>query len=197
MGFVIVLLVTVVANLVSVPQAECIGKGGNSDGQPGGSEEKSRSQEQQCEIDEAYRAERLPKMTIGKKAKTGKSGESLEWSGNDAQETPANTQSTSKQTKRRSRRNQTKGKAKQSDHTSDKTTSSASKLSSEKETTETTEAITNSETMPITQAEQAGETTNNLPPPGHWGRLDEHLLAVQCPMLGRQGALYFEGKEIS
>ena len=63
---------------------------------------------------------------------------------------------------------------------------------------ETTEENTTIKTMPTTQAEQPGETTNNPPPtPRQWGMLEDHLLAVQCPMPGQQGALCFGGKEIS
>ena len=51
--------------------------------------------------------------------------------------------------------------------------------------------------MPTLQTEQPGETTNDPPPPRQWGTLDNHLLAVQCPMPGQQGALCFGGKEIS
>ena len=99
--------------------------------------------------------------------------------------------------KRRARRNQTKSKAKQSDLAIDETTSSASKPSAERETTETTEEITTIESMPATQAEQPGETTNSTPtPPRQWGTLEDHLLAVQCPMPGQQGAPCFGGKEI-
>ena len=127
-------------------------------------------------------------MRIGKTAKTVKSAGSLQSRGNDIQETRANTQSARKQTKRRAQRNQTKSKAKQSDHASDETTSSASKPSAEKVTTETTEEITIIEPMPTTQAEQPGETTNNPRPPRQWGTLDNHLLAIQYPMPGQQGA---------
>ena len=71
-GFVIVLLLTRVANVALVPQAECVGKGGDSLGQKGESGEKSQSQEEQREIDEEYRAGRLPKTRIRKTAKTVK-----------------------------------------------------------------------------------------------------------------------------
>ena len=61
-GFVILLLLTGVANLVLLPQAECIGKGGNSLRQRGASGEKSLTQEEQCEINEEYRVERIQKQ---------------------------------------------------------------------------------------------------------------------------------------
>ena len=51
--------------------------------------------------------------------------------------------------------------------------------------------------MPTMQTEQPGETTNHPPPPRQWGALDDHLLAIQCPMPGQQGAPCFGGKEIS
>ena len=91
-----------------------------------------------------------------------------------------------------------KSKGKESDLAIDETTSSRSKPSAEKETTETTEEITTIESMPATQAEQPGETMNSPPPPPRqWGTLEDHLLAVQCPMPGQQGAPCFRGKEIS
>ena len=66
------------------------------------------------------------------------------------------------------------------------------------ETTEATKEITNIEKKPTTQAEQPGETTNSPPPPPRqWGTLEDHLLAVQCPMPGQQGEPHFGGKEIS
>ena len=139
-----------------------------------------------------HREERLPNTKIKKTAKTAKSAESLATTGNDAQETPPKPQSTRKQTRRRARRNQAKSKAKQSDLAIDEKTIVASKARAEKEMTETTEA-----TMPTMQTEQPGKTTNNPPPPRQWGALDDHLLAVQCPMPGQQGAPCFGGKEIS
>ena len=194
--FVIVLLLTGVANVALVPQAERVGKGGES---PGESGEKSRSQDEQREIEEdEYRERRLPNTRIRKTAKTKKSAASLASSGNDVKETTPKPQSTGKRTKRRARRNQTKSKEKQSDLAIDETTSSASKLSTEKETTESTEEITTIESMPATQGEQPGETRNSPPRPlRQWGTLEDHLLAVQCPMPGQQGALCFRGKEIS
>ena len=50
--FVIVLLLTGVANVVLVPQAERVEKEGNSPGKRGESGEKSQSQEEQREIEE-------------------------------------------------------------------------------------------------------------------------------------------------
>ena len=201
-GFVVVLLQTGVANVELVPQAERVGKGGDSPKKEGRRErsgEKSESRTEQHEIEkDEYGEERLPNTGIKKKtAKTAKSADSLASSGNDAQETPANPKSTRKQTRRRARRNQAKSKAKQSDLAIDETTSSASKPSAEKETTETTEEITTIGTMPTMQVEQPGETTNNPPPPRQWGALDDHLFAVQCPMPGEQGAPCFGGKAIS
>ena len=105
---------------------------------------------------------------------------------------------TRKRTKRRSRRNETNAKAKETDLAIDETTSSARKPSAEKETTETTEEITTIQSMPATQAEHPGETTNSPPPQlRKWGTLEDHLLGVQCPMPGQQGAPCFRGKEIS
>ena len=199
-GFVIVLLLTGVANVALVPQAQRLGKGGDSPRKrKGASGEKSQSQDEQREIEEdEHREQRLPNTRIRKTAKTEKSAASLASSGNDAKETPPKPQSTRKRTKRIARRNQMKSKVKQSDLAIDETTSSASKPSAEKETTETTEKITIIESMPATQAEQPGETTNSPPPPPRqWGTLEDHLLAVQCPMRGQQGAPCFRGKEIS
>ena len=197
-GFAVVLLLTGVASVALVPQAERFGKGGDSLGGEASSGEKSESRTEQHKIEEdEHREERLPNTKIKKTAKTAKSAESLALSGNDAQETPPNPQSTRKQTRRRTRRNQAKSKAKQSDLAIDETTSSASKPSTEKETTEITEEITTIGTMPTTQTEQPGETTNDPPPPRQWGTLEHHLLAVQCPMPGQQGAPCFGGKEIS
>ena len=199
-GFVIVLLLTGVGNVALVPQADCIGKGGDYPGeQEGSSGEKSQSQEEQRETEEdKYREQRLQNTRIRKTAKMAKSAASLASSGNDAKETPPKPQSTRKRTKRRARQNQSKSKAKQSDLVIDETTSSASKPSAEKETTETTEEITTIERMPATQAEQPGETTNSPPPlPRQWGTLEDNLLAVQCPMPGQQAAPCFGGNEIS
>ena len=198
--FVIVLLLTGVVNVALVPQAERVGKGGDSPGKRGeSSRKKSRSQDEQCEIEEdEYREQRLPNTRIRKTAKTEKSAASLASSGNDVKETPPKPQSTRKRTKRRARRNQTKSKSKQSDLAIDETTSLASKPSAKKETTETTEEITTIESMPATQAEQPGETTNSPPsPPRRWGKLEDHLLAVPCSIPGQQGAPCFRGKEIS
>ena len=194
--FIIVLLLTGVANVALVPQAERVGKGGDS---PERSKEKSGSQEEQREIEEdEYREQRLPNTRIRKTAKTEKSAASLASSGNVAKETPPKPQSTRKRTKRRARRSETKSKAKQSDLAIDETTSSASKPSAERETTETTEEITTIESMPVTQAEQPDETTNSPPPPPRqWEKLEDHLLAVQCPMPGQQGAPCFGGREIT
>ena len=184
--FVIVLLLTGVANVALVPQAEGVGKGGDSPSRGGASGEESQSQDEQREIEEdEHRGQRLPNMRIRKTAKTEKSAATLALSRNDAKETPPKPQSTRKRTKRRARRNQTKSKAKQSDLAIDETTSSASKPSAEKEMTETTEKITTIENMPATQAEQPGETMNSPPPARRqWGTLEDHLLAVQCPMPG-------------
>ena len=129
-------------------------------------------------------------------AKTAELARSFASSGNDVQEILVNPESTRKQTKKRTWRNETKLKAKQSDHVIEEITSSASKPSAEKETMVTTKQITTIETMPTMQAEQLGETTNNSPPPRQWGTLDDHLLAMQCPMPGEQGATCFRGKEI-
>ena len=63
--------------------------------------------------------------------------------------------------------------------------------------TETAKEITPIKTMPTTQAEQRGETTNNPPLPRQWGLLDDHILAVQCPMPGQHGAPWFGGTDIS
>ena len=199
MGFVIVLLQTGVANVALVPQAERVGKGGESPGKREESlGEKSQSQDQQCEIEEdKYRQQRLPNTRIGKTAKKAKSAASLASSRKDAKETLAKPKSMRKHTRRRARRNEVKSKAKQSDLAIDETTGSASKPSAEKETTENTEENTTIETMPTTQAEQPGEMTNNPPLPRQWGRLEDHLLAVQCPMPGQQGAPCFGVKEIS
>ena len=197
--FVIVLLLTGVANVALVPQAKRVGKGGDTAGKRVASGEKSPSQDEQGEIEEdEYREQRLPNTRIRKTAKTAKSAASLTWSGNDAKETPLKPQSTRKGTKRRARRNQMKTKAKQSNLAIDETTSSASKPSAERETTETNEEITTIESMPATQAEQPGEKTNSPPPPPRqWGTLEDHLLAVQCPMPGQQGVPCCRGKEIS
>ena len=130
-------------------------------------------------------------MRIGKTANTAISAESLASSGNDAEETPANPQSTRKQTRRRAWRNQMKLKAKQSDLAIDQITGLASKASAEREETKTTEENTTIETMPTTQAEQPGETTNNPPSLRQWGTLEDYLLAIQCPMPGKQGAPRF------
>ena len=104
-GFVIVLLMTGVGNVALVPQAERVGKGGDSPGK--GEEqsgEKSESQDEQREIEEdEYREQRLPNTRIRKTAKTVKSAASLASSGNDGRETPLKLQSRRKQTKRRAR----------------------------------------------------------------------------------------------
>ena len=114
-GFVVVLLLTGVANVELVPQAERVGKGGNSPEQEEEKEElgeKSESQTGQHEIEEdEYREERLPNTRIKKRAKTAKSVVSLASRGNDAEETTSNPQSTRKQTRRRAQQNQAKSKA--------------------------------------------------------------------------------------
>ena len=72
--FVIDLLLTGVANVALVPQAERVGKGGDFPGKrEGSSGEKSQSQEEQREIEEdEYREQRLPNTRIRKTAKTEK-----------------------------------------------------------------------------------------------------------------------------
>ena len=199
LGFVVVLLLTGVANVTFVPQAERVGKGGDSPEEKkesSGEQSQSQTEENENEEDE-YREERLPNTRIKKTAKMAKSAESLASSGNNAQEAPPNPQSTRKQTRGRAWQNQAKLMAKHNHLAIDETTNSASKPSAEKETTKTTEHITTIETMPTTQAEQPGETTNNPPPPRQWGTLEHHLFAIQCPMPGQQGAPCFGGKEIS
>ena len=62
----IFLLLTGVANVALVPQAEHVGKGGDS---PGRSGEKSQSKEEQRQIEEdEYREQRLPTTRIRKTA---------------------------------------------------------------------------------------------------------------------------------
>ena len=61
---------------------------------------------------------------------------------------------------------------------------------------ETTKENTTIDTMPTKQAERPGETTINSPPMRQWGMLEDHLLTIQYPMPGQQGAPCFRGKEI-
>ena len=195
--FVIVLLLTGVANVGLVPQAEQVEKGGDSPGEPRKSSGEKSQSKQGREIEEdKYREKRLPNMRIGKRAKAAKSAEPLASSNYNRQETQVKLQLTRKLTRRRARQNQAKLGEKQSDLTIDETTGSASKPSAEKEMTATTEKFTTIETMPTTQAEQLGKTMNNPPPPGQWGTLGDHLLAIQCLMQGQQGVLCLGGREI-
>ena len=94
-GFVIVLLLTGVANVALVPQAESVGRRGDSPEREGELGEKSQSQDEQHEIEEdEHREKRLQNTRIGRISKTAKSAESIASSGNDAQETPPKAQST-------------------------------------------------------------------------------------------------------
>ena len=105
-GFVVVLLRTGVTNVALVPQAEGVGKGGDStkEEEKGKGGKKTENKREQHEIKEdEYREERRPNTRIKKTAKTVKSAVSLSSRGNDKQETPANPESTRKQTRRRAR----------------------------------------------------------------------------------------------
>ena len=70
-GFVVVLLLTGVANVTLVPQAELVGKGGDSlKEKKDSSGQKSQSQREQHELEEdEYREERLPNTRFKKQQK--------------------------------------------------------------------------------------------------------------------------------
>ena len=73
--FVIVFFLTGVTNMALVPQAECVGKGGESPRKRRGREsgEKSRSRDEQWKIEEdEYRQQRLQNTRSGNTAKTPK-----------------------------------------------------------------------------------------------------------------------------
>ena len=93
MGFVIVLLLTGVVNVALVPQAERVGKGGDSPRKKKGkSGEKSKSQQdEKGEIEEdEYQEQRLANTRIGKTAKMEKSAAYHASRRNDEKETTLN-----------------------------------------------------------------------------------------------------------